>query len=365
VLDPDPDDPPPPSSSELPFPGQVLEQVLAAPTVALAQDERGNRCLAGGFADAIRFDEQVLQSRGARDVFIARFAGDALLWSARFGDAEDQLATAVALGPDGSCVIAGMFRGQLELGEFRLQSPAVYPRQSVFVAQVSAAAGAGNAAESPELLATAVLATSAELAARSDLTQPRVTTANIMADSLTPGSSVGVSLDAEGKLLVALANPASLGLNAPIRIRVSDLPFSDSIPAGGCSGYSEFDLCHPVVGTSFVAPRPSCMLGRDPATRQALDVVCANHPECCADLTPTPRWNAACVQYLTSISSICECKSPAALLGVAPGQTPLPPQEPCCNSITEAVCAQSPRCCSVKWDHVCASCAAAPSLSCE
>lgn len=80
--------------------------------VAVALD--GSFVVVGSFSERLDLDGagpiSPLVSAGSSDAFVARFsAAGALLWAHRLGGAEYDTATAVALGFDGSAVVAGTF----------------------------------------------------------------------------------------------------------------------------------------------------------------------------------------------------------------------------------------------------------------
>lgn len=76
----------------------------------------GRTYLAGSFQGTMDFGAGPVVSAGSKDVFVARLdtalAPQLVL---RFGDDTSQEARAVAVLPDGSCAIAGAFRGTLDL----------------------------------------------------------------------------------------------------------------------------------------------------------------------------------------------------------------------------------------------------------
>lgn len=86
---------------------------------AVAVDGAGNSVVAGTFAGNLDFGAgPVLSSAGGTDIFVAKFNPDgAALWSKRFGDsAGPQAASAVAIDAQGNVIVAGSFRGSINLG---------------------------------------------------------------------------------------------------------------------------------------------------------------------------------------------------------------------------------------------------------
>lgn len=64
--------------------------------------------------------ETVLVSAGSLDLFLARFRRDGhLMWAHAAGGARADVATAVAISPDGSIWLTGYFEGELQFGEDR------------------------------------------------------------------------------------------------------------------------------------------------------------------------------------------------------------------------------------------------------
>lgn len=78
-----------------------------------------------------------LTSAGGPDLFVARLNAELqLLASARFGDAQEQRGTRVAVAPDGGAVVVGSFFGTLDLGVGKVSSAGGLDREhgDVFVA---------------------------------------------------------------------------------------------------------------------------------------------------------------------------------------------------------------------------------------
>jgi hypothetical protein len=103
---------------------------------ALATDPAGNVFVAGDVEGAIDLGGGALTSAGARDVFVAKWTGDGLpLWSQIFGDATDQRLEAMAEDTSGGVVIAGAFAGSIDLGGVALASQG---GADAFVAKINA-----------------------------------------------------------------------------------------------------------------------------------------------------------------------------------------------------------------------------------
>jgi hypothetical protein len=72
--------------------------------------------LTGWFENPIKFGGSALTGNGQKDGFIAKLAPDgAHVWSTSFGDWDNDSGNAVAIAPDNSIWLAGMFRYKLDL----------------------------------------------------------------------------------------------------------------------------------------------------------------------------------------------------------------------------------------------------------
>lgn len=79
-------------------------------------DDAGQAVVVGFFQSPIDLGGGPLRSAGQKDGFVARFGVDGThLWSRRFGGWDDDHATAVAVAPDGTAWVAGLFRTELDL----------------------------------------------------------------------------------------------------------------------------------------------------------------------------------------------------------------------------------------------------------
>lgn len=85
---------------------------------SVAVDVQDNVIFVGQFQGTVDFGGGAFTSAGGDDLFIAKFdAQGQHLWSKSFGSADDgQVATAVAVAPDGSIVMLGQFQGTMSLG---------------------------------------------------------------------------------------------------------------------------------------------------------------------------------------------------------------------------------------------------------
>jgi hypothetical protein len=83
----------------------------------IALDRSGNVIVVGGFTGAVDFGGGPLSSAGGFDVFVAKFsAAGAHLWSRAFGNAQDDLAYAVAVDEGDDIVVTGTFYGRVDFG---------------------------------------------------------------------------------------------------------------------------------------------------------------------------------------------------------------------------------------------------------
>ena len=102
----------------------------------LAIDAEGGIVLVGTVDGAIDFGQGQLQSHGLVDVFLAKLdrSGKAV-WSRRFGDDEEQEASAVAVAPDGGIILVGSYEGEIDFGGGVLKSAG---EDDVYVAKFNA-----------------------------------------------------------------------------------------------------------------------------------------------------------------------------------------------------------------------------------
>ncbi len=347
-------------------PGDLLVQALTSTQVSVASDGT-NRCLAGGFSGTLELGSTQLTSAGERDIFVSRWAGSTLSWAIRLGGAGDEVATGVALGANGSCVIAGVFRDAVNLAGTELQAAPVFntsfdadpPGQySAFVAQVAQTRAfdvTGDltlATRERAALASARPVRAIDPGAIGLLSRIVVSSAQAIRGPLLPlGASVGVSVDPAGQVLLALPEGNGVVLGTPEEL--NQRPFI--IPLQCLALDYEFDLC---AGSSS-RPKLNCIsAARDSATAVALGNFCATYPACCSS-----AWTSTCAADFQAASNVCQCASVAALLSPPGGA--LPRQASCCNSVTESVCQLRPRCCTRKWDATCAQLAASAQPVCE
>lgn len=89
----------------------------------VAVDSYGNIVIAGSFWGTVDFGGGTLTSAGANDFFIAKFGPDGThIWSKRFGDATLQELSYVAVDASGNVIITGNFYGSVDFGGGALTS---------------------------------------------------------------------------------------------------------------------------------------------------------------------------------------------------------------------------------------------------
>ncbi len=100
----------------------------------IMSDATGNAVVVGSFDVSVDFGGGQLTAFGHDDAFVAKLGADgAHLWSKRFGNGHFQTANAVAIDAAGNIVVAGSFRGAIDLGGGQLDSAGVL---DVFVAKL-------------------------------------------------------------------------------------------------------------------------------------------------------------------------------------------------------------------------------------
>lgn len=90
----------------------------------VAVDSAASIILAGGFVGAVDFGGAPLTSAGASDVFVAKLGpSGSLIWSKRFGNAQDEHVDQVAVDTAGGILISGQFTKTLDFGGGTLNAP--------------------------------------------------------------------------------------------------------------------------------------------------------------------------------------------------------------------------------------------------
>jgi len=98
----------------------------------IAVDNQGNSLIAGNFVGQAFFGTTTIQSRGGRDIFLAKYNPEGeLLWVNRAGSAQGDgkridIAQAVASGPDESILMTGSFTGTADFGSQTLHTSGNY-----------------------------------------------------------------------------------------------------------------------------------------------------------------------------------------------------------------------------------------------
>lgn len=89
----------------------------AASVGAMSVDPSGGVIVAGNFIAAVDFGAGLVNSRSPDDLFVARYDADGkLVWLRQYGETGSQYAQGVALGPDGSIALCGIYSGSVNLG---------------------------------------------------------------------------------------------------------------------------------------------------------------------------------------------------------------------------------------------------------
>jgi hypothetical protein len=102
---------------------------------SIAVDGTGNVLSTGYFGGTVDFGKGPLTSAGSYDLFVAKLdaAGNAL-WSKRFGDADAQHGTSIAVDGAGDVLMTGNFYGTVDFGKGPLTSAGGY---DLFVAKLA------------------------------------------------------------------------------------------------------------------------------------------------------------------------------------------------------------------------------------
>jgi len=96
---------------------QVFDGYGVGERACVSVDWSGNAILTGGFGGTVDFGGGPLTSAGGQDIFVAKYdANGAHQWSQRFGDASTQSATQVVVDAFGNVVITGNFQGTVNFG---------------------------------------------------------------------------------------------------------------------------------------------------------------------------------------------------------------------------------------------------------
>jgi hypothetical protein len=113
--------------------GDAKDQVVHAGP-RITVDTAGNVAMSGGFAGTIDLGGGPLASAGEDDVFVAKFdPAGKHVWSRRFGDVKNQGSHGIAVSGPENVVIAGNFAGTLGFGGTPLVSPS---GDGIFVAKL-------------------------------------------------------------------------------------------------------------------------------------------------------------------------------------------------------------------------------------
>lgn len=99
--------------------GDAVDQMSSA----VAFDASGNTIVTGALEGTVDFGGGALTDAGQGDVFIAKFGSDGThVWSYRFGDASEQWPSDVAVDASGNVLVTGRFWGSVDFGGGTLAS---------------------------------------------------------------------------------------------------------------------------------------------------------------------------------------------------------------------------------------------------
>ncbi len=105
----------------------------------IALDSNGNLVIVGHFGSGIDFGGSTLTSNGIYDVFVAKFDSDGNhIWSNSFGDASNQNALSVAVDPSDNILVTGNFQGSINFGGGTLPSAG---NRDIYVAKLNSSGG--------------------------------------------------------------------------------------------------------------------------------------------------------------------------------------------------------------------------------
>ena len=106
---------------------------------SVAADPQGNVVVSGNVQGSINFGLGSITSAGGNDIFVVKLdPAGAPLWNRGYGDENNQIGNNVAVGADGSVVLASYFEGVVNFGGGALTSPA---GSNAYLAKLS---GAGD-----------------------------------------------------------------------------------------------------------------------------------------------------------------------------------------------------------------------------
>lgn len=91
--------------------------------LAVAVDSAGDVYVTGFFQETVAFGRFTVKSAGARDIFVAKLAGESgeVLWAKAFGTKQSDQGMGIAIARDGQALVTGFFLGDLQVGGAKLR----------------------------------------------------------------------------------------------------------------------------------------------------------------------------------------------------------------------------------------------------
>lgn len=101
----------------------------------VAADYKGNAYVIGDFQGFAALGNNVLTSRGNKDVFVAKYNSNGdIVWSNRAGSSQEDLGLGIATDNEEGCYITGSFKSSADFGNVELFTPSV--SSEIFIAKI-------------------------------------------------------------------------------------------------------------------------------------------------------------------------------------------------------------------------------------
>ncbi len=101
----------------------------------VAADYKGNAYVIGDFQGFAAFGNNVLTSRGNKDVFVTKYNSNGdIIWSNRAGSNQEDLGLGIATDNEEGCYITGSFKNSADFGNVELFTPSV--SSEIFIAKI-------------------------------------------------------------------------------------------------------------------------------------------------------------------------------------------------------------------------------------